>query len=286
MKNSERDFDEGEMDVAEANDLVFVSDDEGDVTFVDSSGSCLSSDEESDLDRRILGEISDDDEREESTAADGCAHATDRRASDDECGAELVLGECQDNRADTVSSGSCSVSAVSQSISHMPSGSSSSSSSDSDEAEESTPRRRANPARRATTARGAGRRGGRGAVEGVVETLRLVVAHLLQRQLMMMDGNRRMLCPVYQSSSRIGSLVYMCRTILSPKMSLHCLVSFFSSAILTTLADLTNEYADQYILERQSYAAPDGSWHSTTADELRKFIACITVKLQYNVRGV
>ena len=163
MKNSERDFDEGEMDAAEANDLVFESDDEGDVTFVDSSGSCLSSDEESDLDRRILGEISDDDDREESTAADGCAHATDRCASDEECGAELALRECQDNRADTVSSGSCSVSAVSQSIPHRPSSSSSSSSSDSDQAEESTPRRRANPVRRVTAARGAGRRGGRGA---------------------------------------------------------------------------------------------------------------------------
>ena len=48
---------------------------------------------------------------------------------------------------------------------------------------------------------------------------------------------------------------------------------FFSDEVIQTIADHTNDYADMHILGKLTYAQPDGSWHPTSSEEIRKFIA-------------
>ena len=48
---------------------------------------------------------------------------------------------------------------------------------------------------------------------------------------------------------------------------------FFSDEVIQTIAEHTNDYADMHILGKLTYAQPDGSWHPTSSEEIRKFIA-------------
>ena len=48
---------------------------------------------------------------------------------------------------------------------------------------------------------------------------------------------------------------------------------FFSDEVIRTIADHTNDYADMHIFGKLTYAQPDGCWHLTSSEEIRKFVA-------------
>ena len=58
----------------------------------------------------------------------------------------------------------------------------------------------------------------------------------------------------------------------APVCELDFFELFFSDEVIQTIADHTNDYADMHILGKLAYAQPDGSWHPTSSEEIRKFV--------------
>ena len=62
---------------------------------------------------------------------------------------------------------------------------------------------------------------------------------------------------------------------------------FFTDEMINSIVTHTNSYAQEKIFSgtHRSYAQPDGSWKDMTADELKRFIACLTYFGLVHVRG-